>query len=116
MIVSDISPRQAIEHLEQMWGVAPNDLAGAISTTPKTIERWRSGATYPQHDARHRLAVLMTLDERLADTFASGDAVRTWLHSDNRYLGGLTPVEVMRTGRLDRIGAAIDALESGVFL
>ena len=49
-------------------------------------------------------------------TFEGRDAVRRWFRSESRYLGGMTPAEAVRVGRLDRVGAALEALDSGVFL
>jgi hypothetical protein len=50
------------------------------------------------------------------ETFESSDVARTWLHSESRYLGGLTPAGAIRVGRLDRAEAALEALDSGITL
>ena len=42
--------------------------------------------------------------------FTSGDAI------ENRYLGGLTPSDAIQVGRFDRVEAALEALDSGVFV
>ena len=34
----------------------------------------------------------------------------------NRYLGGMTPADAVRAGRIDRVEAALEAFDSGVFL
>ncbi len=92
------------------------DLARSLDTDLRTLTRWRSGQHYPQHDARGRLAALVALRDHLRDTFVSGDAIQEWLHDSSRYLGGLTPLDALRAGRIDRAEAALEALDSGTFV
>ena len=91
-------------------------LAGALGVTPRTLERWRAGERYPQHESRKRLDALRTLHERLQTTFLTPEAIDTWTHSDNAYLGGLKPVDALQVGRIDAVDAALEALDSGIFL
>lgn len=61
-------------------------------------EKWLSdalGETHPQRTARERLAELL---------------------EPSRYLGGIRPAEAIRAGRADRVEAALDVLDSGVFV
>lgn len=107
---------QAVERLKRDLGLKTDELAGALDVTVRSVERWRTGDTYPQRDARERLATLVQLDERLQRTFDTRDAIKLWMHSENRYLRGLKPVEAARVGRFDMIEAALDALDAGVFV
>lgn len=59
---------------------------------------------------------LIQLDRRLRETFTVMDAARDWLRDPSRYLAGLTPLEVLRAGRIDRVEAALVALEAGIYL
>lgn len=115
-MVLNVTPAKAIEQLENDLGLSTSELAGALRASPRTIQRWRVGETHPQRDTRRHLAALVALDLRLRETFGSLRAVRSWLRESNRYLGGLAPVEAMRAGRIDRVEAALEALDSGVFL
>jgi hypothetical protein len=80
------------------------------------VQRWRAGSAYPQQLARQRLAELLRLLRRAEETFEGRDAVRRWLRSESRFLGGITPAEAIRVGRLDRAEATLEGLDSGVFL
>jgi hypothetical protein len=62
------------------------------------------------------LAGLLALDVRLRETFDSAEESREWLNAENRYLGGLTPAEAVRAGRVDRVEAALEAIDSGIFV
>ena len=112
----EMTPHRAVEQLESELGLSQNDLARTLDTNPRTIGRWRAGRTYPQQEARRRLIALLGLQHHLSETFSSSEEVRAWLHTENRYLGGLTPADALRAGRIDRVEAALEALDSGVFI
>jgi hypothetical protein len=44
------------------------------------------------------------------------EGARDWLRGPSRYLAGLTPLDVSRVGCMDRVVAALDALEAGIYL
>ena len=112
----EMAPRQAVSLLEADLGLSATDLTGALSIDRKTLGRWVSGETYPQREARRRLIALLGLRDHLAENFTDFDGAREWLNAPARYLGGITPVEALRTGRLDRVEATLEVLESGIFV
>lgn len=112
----DMTPRQALNQLESDLGLTAKDLIGALSVNRRTLDRWLSGETYPQREARRRLVELLGLSQRLSEAFEGPDGAREWLHASSRYLGGITPAEALRSGRLDRVEAAFEVLESGIFV
>jgi transcriptional regulator with XRE-family HTH domain len=114
--VLDMSPRRAVERLEAGIGLGGGELAGVLGTSERTVERWRTGQTYPQHEARERLAGLIVLERHLGETFGDTEAAGSWLRTGSPYLGGFTPLEALRAGRPDRVRAALEALDSGVFV
>ncbi len=116
VITLNMSVGQALEQLELDLGLDNDDLAGALDVTTRSLDRWRTGETYPQRDARQRLGTLLELDQRLQDTFDSRDAIKLWMHSSNRYLRSLKPSEAAKVGRFDVIEAALDALDVGIFV
>jgi transcriptional regulator with XRE-family HTH domain len=115
-VLLEMTPHRAVEQLLSELGLSQNDLARALDTDPRTIGRWRAGRSYPQQAARRRLSALLDLQHRLAETFSSAEAARAWLHAESRYLGGLSPADALRAGRIDRVEAALEALDSGVFI
>ncbi len=93
-----------------------SDLNGVLGVDARTLDRWRKGESYPQRNARARIERLTAFNERIHDTFSDNEAIRAWMTTDSRYLGGLKPAEVARASRLDRVEAALEALNSGVFI
>lgn len=112
----EMTPRQALEMLEKEIGIPEEELAQALNSNRRTLQRWRSGTAHPQQLARQRLAELIRLQQLVRETFKGKDAVRRWFHAPSRYLGGITPAEAVRVGRLERVEAALEALHSGAFL
>jgi uncharacterized protein (DUF2384 family) len=109
------APYRIVDTVSVDLDVPITELARALGADPRTVERWRSG-TYPQRETRQRLADLQHLHVHLRDTFASAEALKEWVHGPNRYLGGLSPADAIRVGRFDRVEAALEALDSGVFI
>lgn len=104
-----------LTRVEREMGLTPTELAGALGVSLRTVHRWRVGTTLPQRIARTRLTELTDLNRRLHDTFEV-EAVPVWLRAPNRYLGNITPAEVLRLGRVDRVEAALEVIDSGIFL
>jgi transcriptional regulator with XRE-family HTH domain len=111
-----MAPRQAVQQLEADLGLTAKDLTGALSVDRKTLDRWVSGETYPQREARKRLIGLLALRDHLRESFTDMEGAREWLNAPARYLGGITPAEALKTGRMDRVEATLEALESGIFI
>jgi len=115
-VVKVLESSEVVTHLKDRLGLSDQELAQALGVHTRTVERWREGASYPQHEAREKLRALTQLTEHLTETFSAADAVQAWIHSSSRYLAGLTPVEALRAGRIDRVEAALEALNSGFFV
>lgn len=111
-----MTPSQAIQTLGSDLGLTMKDLQVILDTTPRNINRWLDEQAYPQHEARRRLAALMAFHRHLGETFTAMEGARDWLRCPSRYLSGLTPLEAMRAGRVDRAEAALGALDAGVYL
>lgn len=47
-----------LDHLASDLRLTELQLAGALGVTSRTLERWRAGDSYPQHDSRRRLEAL----------------------------------------------------------
>jgi hypothetical protein len=120
--VAVTSPKLKVlpEEVVRIWkvelGLSDRDLRGALDTDQRTLDRWQSGDTIPQRDARLRLATLMHLYERLAETFDDIEVIREWLESPSRYLGRMKPSDAIRAGCISEAEAALESFKSGAFL
>jgi uncharacterized protein (DUF2384 family) len=114
--LTDTTPTHALRRLETELRLSTPELAVALGVTARTLDRWRLGTSYPQRDARGRLESLLALSDALREMFSTPDAARDWFHRENRYLGQMSPADAVRAGRADRAHAALEALESGIFI
>jgi hypothetical protein len=112
----NVTPGQAVRALQADLGLTATDLRLVLETSPKHIERWAGDQAYPQTKARQRLAELMVFHDHLQAMFTDWEGARDWLRASSRYLAELTPLEVIRAGRVDRAREALMALSAGVYL
>ena len=104
-----------IEGLRRDLGLTDGELATLLGVSPQTLDGWRSGAASPERSGLDRLRQIEDLNSRLQDTFED-DSVPRWLRGGSRYLGGRPPIALLLEGRFDRVHAALDALDAGVFI
>lgn len=97
-------------------GVADAQLRRAFRLDARSFRRWRRGDHSLQNEGQPKLDDLESLRIHLLETFTTVAAARTWLHASSRYLGGRTPVETLEAGQFDRVEAALNALDLGVFV
>lgn len=105
-----------IEELERDLGISPETIALALDVDRRTVERWRVNQSVPQGKTRERLGELMALRDYLLRMLGTPEAAQEWLGASSRYLGGFTPKEDLKAGRLDRVRADLEGLAAGVYL
>lgn len=105
-----------LAHLTATLGISFDELAQVLGTDRKTVYRWIADETFPQTNNRARLDELAELVDRLDETFKTKEGAATWLRSRSGYFGGLRPVDALLRGRIDAVDAALEALDSGIFV
>lgn len=108
--------RETIAQLQDDLDLDLIDIAGALGANPRTMDRWYNSGTFPQREYRQRIDDLMALRDQLYESLGSGKLVRRWLHTDSPYLGLMKPAEALKVGRIDRVRAALEAMDSGAFV
>ena len=114
VVLFDLKP--VVEGLEQDLGISIETIAIVLEVDRRTVERWRANQTLPQGKTRERLRRLLSVRDRIHQMFGSREAGREWLQARSQYLGGFTPEEALKAGRLDRVLADLDGLAAGVYL
>ena len=107
---------QHLDHLMDYLQLTEGELAQAVGASPRSVARWRVDQSYPQHEARRRLDSLDALVRRLDESFTSPEGAVLWLRSESGYFGGLRPLDALLRGRIDAVDAALEALDSGLFV
>lgn len=90
---------------------------GLDSTTLLTVlhSRDRTGPA-PHDQSAAVMTSLAALQQRLSDLFTSHAGVDRWLHNPSGYFGGDLPSDHLAAGEIDRVNAALDAIEAGIFV
>jgi transcriptional regulator with XRE-family HTH domain len=114
--VSILSCGPLIAGLERDLGVSLETIARALDVDRRTVERWRANRSVPQGKTRERLAELVDLRDQLLRMFGTPEVAQAWLQASSRYLGGFSPEEALKAGRLDRVRADLEGLAAGVYL
>lgn len=114
--VGILSGEPIIRGLERDLGLSSEVIARAPDVDRRTVARWRANRTVPQGMTRERLGELVALRDQLLRMLGSPEAAQEWLAAPSLYLGGFTPLEALRTGRLDRVRADLDGLAAAVYL
>jgi transcriptional regulator with XRE-family HTH domain len=96
-------------------GFRATDVAQLLGTRPETVSRWNAGRNQPQGDSLRRLLELEYIVQRLGELYTPEEA-RLWIFQRHKALGGRTPAELIRDGRMDEVLRAIDQLADGVFV
>lgn len=105
---------QALEQMRDKLHLEWSDLAATFGVDQSTLYRWRHGESAPRPLAVSRLAQLDELGAMLPRLFAGPDLARAWLTTTTpEMLGGATPLDVMRSGRIDRVLTLLHFLARG---
>lgn len=113
MRLIDLAERVGV--IQQVLGLSESDVAFIVEVDPRTVRRWLENQNFPQSVHHERLAELIEVSKRVADTFSAPEAAQRWLQRPSRDLAGLRPVEVLRGRRPDRVIGALEAIASGDF-
>jgi hypothetical protein len=89
------------------------DVANLLGTRPETVSRWNQGKAFPRSDAQRTLLDLEYIVEQLADFYEPREA-RLWLFSRQKLLKGVTPADLIQSGKAAEVIAIIDQLRDSV--
>jgi len=95
----------------QAYGLRQATEARLLGVSQKTASSIRGGSK-PSEPTKRRLAELTRLLNALSE-IVSPTSIREWLREPNEALAGLSPLETIERGEVDRIWQLIYALRSG---
>ncbi len=87
-----------------------------LATVLHTRDLSSVGSPAAKNGTNMALASLLLLQQRLDAMFTSHDGVVRWLHGSSGYFSGQAPFDHLAAGEIDRVNAALDAIEAGVFV
>jgi hypothetical protein len=91
------------------------DVANILGTRPETVSRWNQGRAYPHASTEKTLLELEFIIDQLSDFYEPNQA-RLWIFSPQKHLGGTSPAELIRDGRIDEVRRLVNQLRDAVYL
>lgn len=89
------------------------EVADLLRTRAETVSRWNQGRAYPHANTEKTLLELEYIIDQLADFYEPNEA-RQWIFAPQKLLGGITPAELIRTGRIDEVMRLVGQLRDAV--
>lgn len=109
--VDKVTPSNVLEAFASTFDVPLEHLECAVATPPR-----RNQKVGPARRSPRQLLALVDIYYHLLKTFSSVESASQWLADPDLYLQGATPLEVLRSGRIDRIEGALTGFDFGVFV
>jgi hypothetical protein len=114
--VAQLTLGEALDLLVSDFALPETAIAEILGVSSETVADWRSRRAVPEGEAARRLVKLQALRLHLRDTFDAPDAIPTYLRTNLPFLGGMSPLDALVAGDIDRAEAALDALDAGIFV
>ena len=103
--------REALARVERILDLSRSDLSVLLGIPDSRLD---APQNWPRQ-ARTNLLQLTELADRLEETFEP-TSIPAWLHAPNRDLKWRIPFDLLRQGQTDPINAALEAIDSGVYV
>jgi Protein of unknown function (DUF2384) len=104
--LDSLRTKGAIRHIE---------VANLLGTRPETVSRWNQGRAYPHASNEKTLLELEYMVDQLSDFYEPNEA-RQWIFSPQKHLGGTSPAELIRNGRIDEVLRLVNQLRDLVYI
>src|SRR5947209_18933090 len=91
-----------LESLRVKGAMRHIEVANLLGTRPETVSRWNQGRAYPHANTEKTLLELEFIVDQLSDFYKPNEA-RLWIFSPQKHLGGTSPAELIREGRIDEV-------------
>lgn len=103
-----------LESLREKGGMRHVDVANLLGTRPETVSRWNQGKAYPHSGTEKELLELEYIVDQLSDFYEPNEA-RHFLFARQRLLGGHSPAELIKNGKIDEVITLVGRMRDGVY-
>lgn len=104
-----------LDSIYQKGAMRSTDVANILGTRPEQVSRWKQGRAYPHATKEKILLELEFIVDQLSDFYEPNEA-RLWIFSPQKHLGGASPAELIREGRIDEVRRLVNQLRDAVYL
>jgi hypothetical protein len=93
-------------------GVTTAEIGQITGVQERQVQNWAAGTYRPASEARDRLVDIYYIIQQLGGVYRP-EGVEIWLHSRNRELNGLRPIEMLIDGEFEPVVNAVLRLHAG---
>lgn len=104
-----------LESIRNKGAMRHIEVANLLGTRPETVSRWNQGRAYPHANTEKILLELEFIIDQLSDFYEPNEA-RQWIFAPQKHLGGTSPAELIRNGRIDEVRRLVNQLRDAVYL
>jgi hypothetical protein len=102
-----------LNYLHEVLGSYPR-LGEAIGANQKQAKSWASGEESPSEEQSELIASLSYVVQSASKVWSRA-AIWDWLNGRNAFLGGATPLDMVRRGRMAEVLQAVEGEASGAY-
>ena len=113
-MIAPIAHVPAVDETHRALALTYKQIASILRVDEGRLKRWRSGKSVPSRAFLNRLE---NLDEFLAEvraTFGTSNAPRRWIRARAPEFNDHRPLDLLLDGRIERVTAALRALNVGM--
>ena len=104
----------AVDDAHKLLGLTYKQVAAMLRADESTLQRWRTGTRDPSPVFVGRMESLDELLREIRATFRRPNAAKRWLDTRVPAFGDQRPLDLLLSGRIERVTAALQALNSGM--
>lgn len=95
---------KALTRIAARWGLKKNEIPELLGRAPRTVRDWfRTDRGSLEPDVNERISHLIGIFDGLHRLFGDNDYADQWIREQNAAFGGLTPLQLLMTGRFTAI-------------
>ncbi|MFL6193074.1 MAG: antitoxin Xre/MbcA/ParS toxin-binding domain-containing protein [Thermoanaerobaculia bacterium] len=108
-------PFESLERVMDQYDINREEISAALDLPPRTLAR-RKQEHRLRRDESDRLFRLVRIATRAAEVLGNREKAARWLHTPNRALGGVKPLELLDTDLGSRqVEDVLGRIEHGVY-
>ncbi len=105
--------KETVDWIQEAFELTIREVGGALGTSSKTVQRWRTQRTAPRPEHRRELEKLNQLRHFIETSFRNSDAAQRWMHRPSPALRGKSPMAVLTHGDIDAVLKVLGTLAGG---
>ena len=111
-----IDAPKVLDAFRRIYRCKDADIAAALQIDEPTLRGYATGDRVPTDRVRKSIADLQELAFFLEEIFSDGADAARWLNKTAPVLKGRRPIDLIRTGKLDKVISVLATFHAGAFL